>query len=179
MKTTLMFLSLAIILLSCNSEKRQNNDVIIGKYLYLTNDGVLHCKQDCVGVILAKDEDGHKVTGMNFIDTLEFTDDKYMSYCTRCFNDARYEQVQRMIRRNDKDRTMPGVETSSKYELIVNGKTYKISKSNIDKYGWNKYSEFYPNATVRMQDESKEDYDIPLDSIERAISEGLNFYISE
>ena len=84
-----------------------------------------------------------------------------------------------MIRRNDKDRIMPGVETSSKYELIVNGKTYKISKSNIDKYGWNKYSEFYPNATVRMQDESKEDYDIPLDSIERAISEGLNFYISE
>ena len=77
--------------------------------MYLTNDGVLHCKQDCVGVILAKDEDGHKVTGMNFIDTLEFTDDKYMSYCTRCFNDARYEQVQRMIRRNDKDRTMPGV----------------------------------------------------------------------
>lgn len=109
MKKALTFLLLAFILLSCNSEKKQNNDVIIGKYLYLTNDGVLHCKQDCVGVILAKDEDGHKVTGMSFVDTLDIVDDSGLSYCTRCFNDARYEQVQRMIKRNDKDRTMPGV----------------------------------------------------------------------
>lgn len=107
MKKALTFLLLAFILLSC--KKKQNNDVIIGKYLYLTNDGVLHCKQDCVGVILAKDEDGHKVTGMTFVDTLEIAYDENLSYCTRCFNDARYDQVQSMIKRNRKNKTMPGV----------------------------------------------------------------------
>ena len=96
-------------LLSCNSKEKESDDIQIGKYLYLTNDGVLHCKQDCVGVILAKDEDGHKVTGMNFIDTLEIMNDQYMSYCTRCFNDERYDQVQGMIKRNNNDRTMPGI----------------------------------------------------------------------
>lgn len=104
MKTVLLLLSLAFVLLSCKSEKQQEHDVIIGKYLYLTNDGVLHCKQNCVEVILSKDEDGHKVSGMRFVDTLEIVDDSGLSYCTICFNDARYEQVQRMIKRNDKDR---------------------------------------------------------------------------
>lgn len=105
MKYLVLFIS-SFLLFSCNSKEEECDDIEIGKYLYLTNNGVLHCKQDCISVFLAKDEDGHKVTGMSFIDTLEIVNDRSLSYCTRCFNDARYEQVQRMIRRNDKDRTM-------------------------------------------------------------------------
>ena len=94
---------------SCKSDKDDGNEITIGKYLYLTDNGVLHCEQKCTGVILAKDEDGHKVTGMTFVDTLEIAYDENLSYCTRCFNDARYDQVQSMIKRNRKNKTMPGV----------------------------------------------------------------------
>lgn len=109
MKYLILLVASLFVLLSCTSKEKEGDNIKIGKYLYLTDNNVLHCEQKCVGIILAKDEDGHKVTGMNFVDTLEIVDDSGLSYCTRCFNDARYEQVQRMIRRNDKDRTMPGV----------------------------------------------------------------------
>lgn len=106
---TLSFILLLCLFASCKSNKKDSDEITIGKYLYLTDNGVLHCEQKCVGVILAKDEDGHKVTGMTFVDTLEIVYDENLSYCTRCFNDARYEQVQSMIKRNRKNNTMPGI----------------------------------------------------------------------
>ena len=107
----LSFILFLFIFASCKSNKKDGDEITIGKYLYLTDNGVLHCEQKCVGVILAKDEDGHKVTGMAFVDTLEIVYDENISYCTRCFNDARYDQVQSMIKRNLKNNTMPGVST--------------------------------------------------------------------
>ena len=107
----LSFILILFIFASCKSNKKDGDEITIGKYLYLTDNGVLHCEQKCVGVILAKDEDGHKVTGMAFVDTLEIVYDENISYCTRCFNDARYEQVQSMIKRNLKNNTMPVVST--------------------------------------------------------------------
>lgn len=109
MKYLVFILTSLFILLSCRSKENENDNIKIGKYLYLTDNGVLHCEQKCVGIILAKDEDGHKVTGMTFVDTLDIIYDENLSYCTRCFNDARYEQVQSMIKRNRKNNTMPEV----------------------------------------------------------------------
>lgn len=81
--------------------------------MYLTDDAVLHCKEKCVGMILAKDENGHKRNGMTFIDTLEIVYDGGFSYCTRCFNDELYDQVQEMIKRNSKNKIMPGVSSNA------------------------------------------------------------------
>lgn len=106
---TLSFILLLCLFVSCKSNKKDSDEITIGKYLYLTDNGVLHCEKKCVGIILAKDEYEHRVTGMTFVDTLEFVYDNNLSYCTRCFNDTRYEQVQGMIKRNRKNKTMPGV----------------------------------------------------------------------
>lgn len=103
MKKLFLFLSLSFIFLSCNSEKsekKENDNTKIGKYLYLTDDSILHSELNCVGIITAKYKDGHKVTGMKFVDTLAIVYDGCVSYCTWCFNDALYEQVQGMIKRN-------------------------------------------------------------------------------
>lgn len=51
-------------------------------------------------MIMAKDADGHKVTGMNFIDTMDFVNDENIFYCTMCFDDKRYDHVQRILQRN-------------------------------------------------------------------------------
>ncbi len=72
----------------------------LGKYLYLTENGVLHTRKTCVGVKYGKDEDGHEVYGMQFIDTAEYVENGNVVYCTRCFNDNLYEKVHAISMRN-------------------------------------------------------------------------------
>lgn len=72
----------------------------LGKYLYLTENGVLHTRKTCVGVRHGKDEDGHAVYGMEFIDTAKYVNMENVVYCTRCFSDRLYEKVQAISERN-------------------------------------------------------------------------------
>lgn len=106
---SLVVMALCVFSASCSPDKKERGKILIGKYLYLTDDGVLHCEEKCVGMVLAKDENGHKRYGMTFVDTLRIIDDCNLSYCTRCFNDERYDQVQEMIRRNSKNKNISDV----------------------------------------------------------------------
>lgn len=94
-----------IILSSCGKKddpgKEKSHE--LGKYLYLTDDNVLHTRRRCAGVFGASDEDGHEVNGMKFIRTKRFVSDPDMSYCKWCFDDDYYEKVQSISYQNIED----------------------------------------------------------------------------
>lgn len=113
MKIYSFILILLCVIVSCKSKVKKDNDIKIGKYLYLSDNNVLHCKQDCIGLILANGEDEINLTGMTFVDTLDIVYDGNLSYCTSCFNDSLYEKVQGMIKRNRANNTMSGVSLDS------------------------------------------------------------------
>ena len=73
-----------LLFFSCKQEKKQVEDkpAVLGKYVYMTDNGVLHSTRDCINVRYAKDEDGHKVYGMEFMDTVTFAPEYKFSYCT-------------------------------------------------------------------------------------------------
>lgn len=103
MRWWIVVIAYSILFLSCScNQKESNKDTLkVSKYLYLTDNGVLHTRKDCSGVTFAKDEHGHRVYGMVFLDTISFTSDDQLSYCTRCFDDACYEHVQKILSRNE------------------------------------------------------------------------------
>lgn len=93
---------------ACSRDNKKNEKIHeLGKYLYLSDNNVLHCDQKCYGLKYAKDEEGHKVQGMNFILTDRFIDNGTISYCTRCFDDDLYEKVQLISRQNNEDNIPP------------------------------------------------------------------------
>lgn len=64
-----------------------------------------------------------------------------------------------------------------KYQITTeDGKVHNVSKVNIEKYGWRGYAEDYPKATVRMRDVNNEDYDIPIDKVEYALSKNFRLF---
>lgn len=99
-KKYLAYSILAIALSSCTEKKKEKDTYVVGKYLYMTDNAILHTTKNCIGITLAKDNKGHRVFGMEFIDTLNFCPDYDYSYCTKCFDDASYEHVQQILARN-------------------------------------------------------------------------------
>lgn len=64
-----------------------------------------------------------------------------------------------------------------KYQITMeDGKVHNVSKTNIEKYGWRGYAEEYPGATVRMRDVNNEDYDVPIDKVEYALSKNFRLF---
>ena len=59
------------------------------------------------------------------------------------------------------------------------GKEHQVSKENIDKYGIQSYADAYKGATIRMRDNQKGDYDIPLQHYDQAKQQGLRAFSFE
>lgn len=104
MKFMWLHLILLLIILTACSNKRQKQESApeneLGQYLYITDNRVLHTRTLCLNVIDAKDNKGHKVSGMKFVDTLYFCNDNNLRYCIECFVDSTYEHVKRIATRN-------------------------------------------------------------------------------
>lgn len=99
---TLLIIMTLCLLISCigknNDDKKElEKHPTIGKYLYLTKDSVLHNDKNCVFVNAIINEDNN---GIKYIDTTSIVTDDGITYCTNCFDDKTYEQVQRMIEWN-------------------------------------------------------------------------------
>lgn len=71
----------------------------LGRYLYLANSGVLHSENTCYKMIVDKDEKGHDVVGYQFIDTMTVYELSCL-FCSNCFNDAKYEHLKKIQKRN-------------------------------------------------------------------------------
>jgi len=69
----------------------------LGRYVYLCG-GVVHCNKDCSALKNAKDRDGHRIFGMEFIDTADLLQrlPEDVKYCPRCISDSTYEHLQRI-----------------------------------------------------------------------------------
>lgn len=92
---------ICILVMSCTVGKKDKTDkYVIGKYLYLSDNSVLHTNKDCIELITARDDNGHRVSGMQFIDTLSFLPNDEFSYCKRCFDDECYQHAQEIMERN-------------------------------------------------------------------------------
>lgn len=59
------------------------------------------------------------------------------------------------------------------------GQSHQVSRENIDKYGMQAYADAYPGATVRMRDDDKGDYDIPIEHYDGAVGQGLHAFAFE
>lgn len=122
----LYFAALVFLIASCSTRQEQKRqEYKIGKYLYMTDNSVLHTRKDCIGISFAKDENGHRVYGMQFLDTAFFCPNFEFSYCTRCFDDDCYVHVQKILQRNDEDRTPPSRRNKA---LILNPDTGVLRK---------------------------------------------------
>ncbi len=61
----------------------------------------------------------------------------------------------------------------------ADGKEHQVSKENVDKYGIQSYADAYKDATIRMRDAQKGDYDIPLQHFDNARKQGLHAFSLE
>ena len=74
---------------------------------------------------------------------------------------------------------MENGERTYTYQLNVGGESHEVRKDDIDKYGWDGYFSAYPDATVRMQDDEGNDYDVPLGRVESMGRNGLKPFTIE
>lgn len=163
MKWYLVMAALCLLSASCGSSKKDENDekdrvgIRIGKYLYVTHDGVLHRQDNCFNLRFAHDENGYSVRGMRFIDTLKFESDSGISYCIRCFDDELYEQVQKIIERN-----------RNKQE----GKESAVSKNVFSGNQYNGKSVIFKDEVSGTEYEVKEEY---LDAFAREHPDAVTY----
>lgn len=167
-----IFLFFCLLCASCVSNNKRNG---INRFLYLSQDGVLHSDKDCKNISTLKYK-GITVNGIKFIDTTGITDKMFTTFCPKCFSDQQYEHVREIIRRNneqnviiDSTYTIFDSKIKSKYidyyQVIINGKFVNVPKSDINKQGWAAYGRTHPGSTLRMRDENNADYGIPFADI--------------
>lgn len=84
-----------------NKEENADDEMKIGKYLYMSEGRVLHIRKQCSSILLFSEQEGHRGYGMKFIKFREFYDDGSFYYCTSCFDDEAYEQAQNMSKMNE------------------------------------------------------------------------------
>ena len=74
----------------------------IGKYVYKDDNNIYHLDSYCSRLRHGKDEYGHEIYAKHPIDTAVFTIDdyRYVRVCARCVDDAGYEYLLNLSKRN-------------------------------------------------------------------------------
>lgn len=89
---------------SCHPESEKAPDGSkIGQYVYLDDNAIIHVKENCIRLRHGNDDNGHKIYGKEFIDTLDFSEYKlYYSprYCSHCVSTEVYQHLLRISERN-------------------------------------------------------------------------------
>ena len=95
------FVFVLLVCVSCGQkeEKTTKKEPGLGKYIYKTNNDVLHTRTSCISLNFVLDEEGGS-RAMEFIDTALFVADENSMYCSQCFNDRLYEQAMQISYRN-------------------------------------------------------------------------------
>lgn len=74
----------------------------IGKYLFIGDNYIIHKVENCHSLRYGRDDDGHRVYGKTYVDTLEFVFDPALSFCTRCIDSADYERIMAISQTNER-----------------------------------------------------------------------------
>ena len=138
LRQAIVLLMLPLLLSSCGKkeEPRKEKPHELGKYLYLSDDNVLHTEKNCIGMFNALDEEGHEVNGIRYILTYRFISDPHISYCKWCFDEEYYEKVMAISTENKygEYRVNPST-TQSDDDLIPPSRRQKNDSVNK----WEKY----------------------------------------
>ncbi len=96
------FAAIAICMTSCSDKPKVEpiEKGAIGKYLYMSENSLLHSRKSCSVLTREKDCKGHDVYGIEFVDTALICPNYEFYYCKRCFSDEQYEHVEQIIERN-------------------------------------------------------------------------------
>lgn len=111
MKFLLTILFSALCFVSCSQKQSTSEEDIpipsrrgsLGKYVYMSSNAILHSNLQCPKLQSEKDDEGHNVIGVEFVDTNEIYPNYKFFYCKYCFNDAKYEQMKMILERNQPD----------------------------------------------------------------------------
>jgi len=172
-KIYILFLSI-IIIVSC----ARNN---IGKNVYieeLKDFERIHIKRECSNI--------GKFSFVRYVCTKNIMSDYHLSFCPKCVTDEAANEITYIIKENKKNysRKISSNERVYKYKYkytitTSDGKSHQVSKENIDKYGMAAYADAYKGATVRMRDNNKADYDIPIEHYDAAVGQGLHLFTTK
>ena len=83
-----------------HKEKTTTDNTIIGRYLFIGDNYIIHKVETCHALRYGRDDNGHRTYGKTYVDTTEFISDEGLSYCTHCINKADYERIKLIIERN-------------------------------------------------------------------------------
>lgn len=101
-KLSLIVICLMAIAGCGQKEKPASDNVAIGKYLFIGDNGIIHKNESCHALKFSRDEDGHRAYGKTYADTSEFVYDPTFSFCTRCIDSADYEHIITLSQTNSK-----------------------------------------------------------------------------
>lgn len=108
-KAFLLFAFTCLCLVSCDSDTDE-----LGKFVYLTNDEILHSTNDCPELHSTKNSIGKTpVKFKSFIDTADVIYPYH--YCKNCFSDSQYQHINKLIKRNRKQK---GLDTPDYIERL-------------------------------------------------------------
>lgn len=87
---------------SKNKEKEtESSAVLIGKYVYMDTDGILHTKNRCVvGMQVTESDESSYYKGIEFIDTTNLSVPQIKNLCSWCVTDEHYEILLGITERN-------------------------------------------------------------------------------
>ena len=117
MRKCIIYLLSIFCIISCKqkTQKASNQSIdeftmpsrrgVLGKYVYMSSNSILHSTLQCPQLQREKDDNGHVVVGVEFVDTDEIYPNYQFFYCKYCFNDIKYEQMKRILKRNSPDTT--------------------------------------------------------------------------
>ena len=129
----LILLVLPFMFSSCEKKKepRKEKPHELGKYLYLSDDNVLHTEKNCIGMFNALDEEGHEVNGIRYILTSRFVSEPNMSYCKWCFDEEFYEKVQLISLQNRENNKRPWARQDDEDNVPPSRRHKRDSISNV------------------------------------------------
>lgn len=90
----LLILSLILpFMCSCTSRSNQEQDKpLLGKYVYIDSDGILHTRNHCVLGMKTTDANGNeRRKSVQFIEVSQLTQEDLQALCSWCVSDDQYE----------------------------------------------------------------------------------------
>lgn len=84
-----------------NKKKDESSAALIGKYVYIDTDGILHTKNRCVvGMQVTESDESSYYKGIEYIDTTNLSVIQIKNLCSWCVTDEHYEILLGITERN-------------------------------------------------------------------------------
>jgi hypothetical protein len=101
-KTASFILGIAVfaMFVACSGKKskKRNDDPIIGKYVYMDSEDILHVRSTCYGTSVANSEGSLYTKPISFVDTAILNYSHLDRLCPDCVRDEHYAELERIAK---------------------------------------------------------------------------------